>query len=146
MFNTLAQRPDIETATARYEKMLGELRDRLSEQLGPMIWEPSSPMSRAGCSGFSAVKGTESRLLTTWVFRGAIPDDKWDKAVSIAVEVTKPYGFAQPGAMVNRPHDHKIIAFDEYGASYQLTTRVHTVLGLGTGCHLEAHAHPKKST
>ena len=141
-FAMLATRPDIETAAAKYEKMLSALREQLAAELGPMEWKHFSRPGRSGCAGFSEIKGTESRGLQPWFVDSPISDDKWNQAVRIATEVTKPYGFEEPKAIVNRPGDHKIIAFDPHGASYQLGTAVNTTLTLSTGCHLEAKAHP----
>ncbi|MCP3797771.1 LppA family lipoprotein [Allokutzneria sp. A3M-2-11 16] len=141
-FQELTQRPDIDAMTTRYEKMQTELRNRLSTELGPLHWKEQDPMSRAGCSGYSEIRGVESRTLALWVHFGNIPDKNWDRAVAIATEVTGAYGFGPPATRANSPGQHDVIAMDAYGASYTFGTYVNTTLMLHTGCHLEAKAHP----
>ncbi|WP_344881717.1 LppA family lipoprotein [Allokutzneria multivorans] len=141
-FQALARRPDIDVMTARYEEMQTALRNRVSAEVGPLNWKEQDPMSKAGCSGYSDVRGVESRTLALWIHFGNIPDKQWDRVVAIATEVTSAYGFEVPSARVNSPGQHDITAKDAYGALYMLGTAVNTTLMLHTGCHLEARAHP----
>ncbi|WP_168200848.1 LppA family lipoprotein [Allokutzneria sp. NRRL B-24872] len=141
-FHILAQRPDIDAATARYEEMQEKLRTRLSAEVGPLTWKEHSPGGGSGCSGFSQIRDAVRRTLGLWVHFGNIPDDKWSKVVAITTEVTGAYGFEQPAARVNSPGRHDIVGMDSYGASYTLGTYLNTTLMLHTGCHLEAKAHP----
>ncbi|WP_344881714.1 LppA family lipoprotein [Allokutzneria multivorans] len=141
-FQTLSQRPDIDAATARYQRMQTEIRNRLAAELGPMEWKESHPVSRSGCADFADVPAAESRSLGLWSFPHSIPDDQWSRAVAIITEINAAYGFGQPGHRVNSPGHHEVLSVDPLGATYTLGTSVHTTLLFHTGCHLEAKAHP----
>ncbi|MCP3797770.1 LppA family lipoprotein [Allokutzneria sp. A3M-2-11 16] len=141
----LSERPDIEEITARYEKMAAEIRQRVSAELTPLDWTVRNPTSRGGCSEFSGISGVESRTLGHWGALGAVPDDKWEKAVVLAAEVSKPYGFGPPRIVVNKPGDHEVIAKDSYDATLIFGTSVNTILSIHTGCHRMAGVQPKEA-
>ncbi|MGH3931231.1 MAG: LppA family lipoprotein [Pseudonocardiaceae bacterium] len=139
----LQQRPDIEQITTTYEQMQEQIRQRLSDQIGPLLWINQEPLATRGCGfDFQDVEGTTSRSLETWVSKGNLPDNRWDQAVRIIAEITARYGFAQPRVIVNRPSDHQIRISDPYGGELIFGTAVNTILGLDTGCHLSPETHP----
>ncbi|MEU6266605.1 LppA family lipoprotein [Saccharopolyspora shandongensis] len=135
----LRQRPSMEEITARYEEMRQKLRDRLSADLGLATpWINKGDFGQAACEGkeLSHVDGAEQHSLERWTFEGNIPDDQWERAQQIGIDVTKEYGFKELEIVVNRPGDHKVEMRDEFGAQLQFGTKVNTVLSLRTGCHL----------
>lgn len=140
---TLQQRPDIEQITTTYEQMRAEIRQRLSDQVGPLSWIDRDSEDTRGCGfDFQDVEGTTSRSLTRWTSEGNLPDARWDQAVRIVADITTRYGFAQPRVIVNRPGDHQIRISDPYGGELVFGTAVNTILALNTGCHLTPDTHP----
>ncbi|MGH3931232.1 MAG: LppA family lipoprotein [Pseudonocardiaceae bacterium] len=139
----LQQRPHIEQITNTYEKMRDDIRQRLSEQVGPLQWIARFGTDTRGCGfDFQDVEGATSRSLETWTSQGNLPDNRWDQAVRIVAEITARYGFAQPRVIVNRPSDHEIRISDPYGGELIFGTAVNTTLSLNTGCHLSRDRHP----
>lgn len=139
----LQQRPDIEQITTTYEQMRDEIRQRLSDQVGPLGWVNRDSEDTRGCGfDFQDVKGATSRSLETWVSKGNLPDAQWDEAVHIVAEITTRYGFAQPRVIVNRLSDHQIRISDPYGGELIFGTAVNTILALNTGCHLSPATQP----
>ncbi|MGQ0774614.1 MAG: LppA family lipoprotein [Pseudonocardiales bacterium] len=140
---TLHQRPDIEQITTTYEQMRDEIRQHLSDHVGPLHWINRESESTRGCGfDFPDVEGTTSRSLTRWTSEGNLPDARWDHAVRIVADITARYGFAQPRVIVDRPSDHQIRISDPYGGELIFGTAVNTILALNTGCHLTPETHP----
>ncbi len=133
----LLQRPDINDAVSRYDRMRADISDRIAAEIGLSPWKKDNG-TRAGCREFPDVDDgeKESAQLGTWFVGAAIPDDKWPQAVAIFSEITSKYGFeSPPRVLVDRPGNHEVTAADPWGADATLGTEVGTILGLLTGCH-----------
>lgn len=93
--------------------------------------------NRGGCGfQFPDIPEGQSRSLIPWTAKGGLPDNRWDRAVSIVQEITGNYGFGTPAVIVNRPADHKIVVPDPYGGTLDFGTAVNTIMHMHTGCHL----------
>nr|WP_052478575.1 LppA family lipoprotein [Kibdelosporangium sp. MJ126-NF4]CEL19215.1 hypothetical protein [Kibdelosporangium sp. MJ126-NF4]CTQ94985.1 hypothetical protein [Kibdelosporangium sp. MJ126-NF4] len=148
-FAELRKRPDIETAAQRYEEMRAKIRTRLTTAELATGWVEEKDSSDAmGCQSSSTPSWSEInsstgevRYLPRWISAGNLPDDKWDRAVSVVAEIAREYGFDGPGVVINRPSDHAVIFQDDYGAQIHFGTVKNTVFALTTGCHLTVAAH-----
>jgi hypothetical protein len=147
-FNELAQRPDIDQATARYEEMFGKIRDQLSATFPALMWKQSNPATTAACDEEFAAVDARTRHndavikgLANWLAEGKVPDEGWDKAVTIVDTVARSYGFnSGPIVVKNQPSDHYVTFHDPYKAELTLGTAVNTGMTVRTGCHLTAEA------
>lgn len=131
----LAQRPSLEDATARYEQMRTEIRDRIATELGPYEWINTENGIDSGCTGDFSTLGGKSMFLDHWYIEDNIPDAQWPRAVQIVTEITGHYGFAEPNTIIDKPGNHKISGFDNYAANYTFGTAVNTTLSTDTNCH-----------
>ncbi|MBB5910253.1 LppA family lipoprotein [Actinoalloteichus hymeniacidonis] len=135
----LLERPSIEQISERYEQMQEAITARLSDELGPWEWVNDENATSAGCAEFPNVGG-ESRALDRRHFKGNLPDESWNRAVEIVVEIGGEYGFGEPETVVDRPGDHEIVGRDPFGARYTFGTAANTLLTVITGCHLPEEA------
>ncbi|MER5389306.1 LppA family lipoprotein [Saccharopolyspora sp. NPDC002686] len=135
--SALQQRPAMAEITARYEEMQQKLRDRWTAELGLSTpWVNDGNPGQAGCAEFPDVPNAEQHTLDRWQNEGAIPDDRWPRALQIADEVAAEYGFTERQVILDRPGDHKVEMRDAFGGWLQVGTKVKTVLRVRTGCHL----------
>ncbi|MDA3626492.1 LppA family lipoprotein [Saccharopolyspora sp. WRP15-2] len=133
----LMRRPSIEEVTARYQEMLGRVRDALASEFPWIQWMQSDEIGRAGCAQFPAFRSDgETRTLGIWTANGNLPDAQWPRAQQLTEAVAREYGFGPVRAIVDRPSDHEVVSFDQYGANIKIGTAKNTVLSGGTDCHL----------
>ncbi|MGH4021415.1 MAG: LppA family lipoprotein [Pseudonocardiaceae bacterium] len=134
----LAQRPSLEEITARYERMQAEVRDQISNELGPFEWVNDETRLESFCSGDFSNLGGRTMFLDRWTYEGSIPDSQWPRAVEIVTEITSRYGFGEPNVIVDKPGNHEFSGFDQYAANYTFGTAVNTTLTTDTNCHFPA--------
>jgi hypothetical protein len=133
----LMRRPSIEEASARYQEMLGRIRDGLTARFPWMRWETSQELLRAGCAEFDSFKSDlESQTLGVWVAFGDLPDAEWPEVQRIATDIAAGYGFGAPRVMSDRPGDRTITSLDQYGAAYSVSGGRNIALNGSTDCHL----------
>ncbi|MFI6032150.1 LppA family lipoprotein [Amycolatopsis magusensis] len=138
----LMQRPDIDEAVARYERMEGEITSALSTEFGLPPWEAGGQnSSNPGCGQFGKVDAWDamSEILAGGLSPGVIPTDQWPRAVDTIKRVASAYGFTTPGLAVDRGDFHIVNLHDGYAANLVVTTgteKANTVIGVFTGCHL----------
>lgn len=143
-YEVLAQRPDIDEVTGRYEAMQTEMRERLSAEFGLPEWAELASASSAGCGDdFPDIdERGETWQSPIWQAAGRLPEEQWDRALAVVAGIGAEYGFDQPQTLADSPGDHEIFAADQYGARYFFGARKATLLNVFTGCHLTAQAHP----
>jgi hypothetical protein len=75
--------------------------------------------------------------------RAAIPDDRWEKAISTVTAIAKKYGFQGPERVADKPGNREIRYFDDAGSrlSYGQIKNMSTYIS--TGCHLTPEAHER---
>ncbi|PFG47913.1 putative LppA-like lipoprotein [Amycolatopsis sulphurea] len=147
-FAELMKRPDIDQASARYEQMYGETRQRLVAEFPTLQWRQSLEQTSASCGNdFAAVNaGLRThdaivRGMGNWVGTGGFRDDQWERALATVGEVAHQYGFdAHPKVIANQPGNHESIFRDEYNAELTFGVGKNVGLTFESGCHLTAEA------
>lgn len=147
----LLKRPNIDDATARYKKMLGEIRTQLGEKVALGSWQEGlSGEISPGCTNFHDVDLHDAQTVyTTWGSPGTLTETTWPQAVQALLSVSANYGFNTKGMEVNKAPFHDYNMLDAYGAEVSISTgsnsntRTNTMLTLKTGCHLTAAAHSR---
>jgi hypothetical protein len=149
-FDQLMQRPDSDQAIARYEDMYAKVRTQLTATFPQFSWEITNPRGSSGCGGefnevdlASQVTNTYSAVdtgLANWGALGGLTDAQWEQALAVIRPLVHSYGFTTEVRTLDRPRDHQVDFFDQYGAQFQLGSAVNTTLLLDTGCHLTPEA------
>ncbi|MGA6168403.1 LppA family lipoprotein [Amycolatopsis magusensis] len=138
----LMQRPNIDEAVARYEKMEGEITSALSTEFGLPPWEGGTRSSgNPGCGAFDKVDAWDamSEILPGSLTPAVIPTNQWPRAVETIKRVASAHGFTTPGLAVDKDDFHIVDLYDGYAAKLTVVTgteKANTVIGVFTGCHL----------
>jgi hypothetical protein len=146
LFSELMQRPDIETMQTDYLAMLEQLRNKLIKDVGiaPFIPDPDGPVTGSGCPGdFSAVPDAMVLRFRSGRSPGNISDAEWPRALKLVTDFLAERGFGAPKAVVDKPGDHEVAIYDQFGAELIFGTAANTILSLSTGCHLSRAAHQR---
>ncbi|EIE99182.1 LppA family lipoprotein [Saccharomonospora glauca] len=144
LFDELLGRPDIETVQRDYLALLDLIRDRLVSDFGiaPFVLDAAEPVTGSACPGeFSTVREAEVRHIAASRSPGNLPDEAWPRAVELVTELAAEKGFTDPRTVVDRPGDHEVALYDQYGAELIFGTAKNTIISLSTGCHLTSEAH-----
>lgn len=126
-----SSKPDINTAVANYDKMLSEMRSRISEARPGTQWISENNAGRGPVSGSS----NEVAFSDVWYFEGtlATPSSLRSEVLEILEDVGEKYGFSKPAIYVDRPDEIQIVADDQLGTEYKLGSKINTTLSYATG-------------
>lgn len=142
-FDKLMQRPDLEQAMQRYEKIQREIRAKLKDEFDLSEWKKGGGDDQPDsyCSDFPDVDGLDAGNYH-WAGRVAegsvIPD--WDRAVNLVRQIATRYGFDKVTLDAGNAEDRTLELIDHRGAKLLLGSRGNTVLRISTGCHLTSEA------
>jgi hypothetical protein len=147
-YDRLLQRPDIEHATHTYQRALKEIKQALTDKFDLPRWEQrdDTPIDESACGfDFPDIDGRQgvARSINGGFTRAAIPDDRWEEAVSTVTAIAKKYGFQGPERVADKPGNREIRYFDDAGSrlSYGQIKNMSTYIS--TGCHLTPGAHER---
>lgn len=142
-FEKLMQRPDLEQAKERYEKLQREIRAKLKDEFDLSEWKKGGGVDQPDsyCSDFPDADGFDVGTYR-WAGRVAegsvIPD--WDRAVNLVRQIAAGYGFDKVTLDAGNAEDRTLELVDHSGAKLLLGSRGNTVLRISTGCHLTPEA------
>lgn len=142
-FNTLMQRPDIDAAVKRYRSMSEEIRTQLSRQFDLPDWNSGGGgRVSPGCNDFPDVHGwdAEQHVGDDWDTPKPLTNAQWPDAVSEVKEIARSYGFDKVTFEVAKEQFREIKLADRYGATLYFGKETNTLIGVDTGCHLNAEA------
>ncbi|WP_246360808.1 LppA family lipoprotein [Haloechinothrix aidingensis] len=138
-FDELAQRPDIEQATERYEEMLSEISTELRGLTDLPEWQRLEGMgSQPGCNAFPDVGNwdAERRFMDDWFSPGHIAEEEWPVVRDALHRIAGEYGFDTVVQDIFQADARSYKLVDGYGAQLSFGYRDNTTLDVMTGCHL----------
>lgn len=137
----LMARPSVEEMTARYRQMQDRIRAEVDAAIGPQRWQQFDPPTQTPC-GFDFPREYDARAFNLGLtgFRAGIPDDRWPQVERIVLAIAADHGFTDPAELrIDQPGRHEVGAVDrKLGANFSFSTRMATVISIGSGCHLPA--------
>lgn len=131
--------PTSEDIVTTYTRMEAEIRDAVIAISPQLHWAQVDPPSVAGCEDRYNGLGGRTVGLPLWSAPQPIADADWP-ATLIAVEtIVARYGFGTALMKVDKPGNHQANFPDPVSGAYvDLGTKVASILGTNTGCHLPA--------
>jgi hypothetical protein len=134
----IVKRPSSEEIVATYEKLRGEITDKLSRELSLPAWTPApDTKSQSGCGNEFPDLGTSARNITLDIYytTAHISDEMWPKALQDVSTLVSQQGFGAPNLVSDKPGNHVAEFHDPYGGLLSFGTQVNTSVSFRTGCH-----------
>lgn len=141
-FEKLMQRPDLEQAKQRYDKVQQDVRAALRGEFDLPEWENDGHgRVSAGCTAFPDIDSLDvvEYQMDIWVAKGSVVP-QWDEVKSRVREIAGEYGFAKVTITTGSGEHRAFELSDEYGATFNLSSKGNTSLNVWTGCHLTPKA------
>jgi hypothetical protein len=150
LFTTLMQRPDIDQATAQYQKMNTELLQALTAAVPSLTpWAQLQGEMTAACGSDYPGIGDNGKTvdLPSYVARVSVTDAQWELALTTIGSVAAKYGFDEkPQRLHDSPGEHDAIFHNVHDdGSITLDSADSIVLGVSLGCHLAVTAKQRGS-
>lgn len=140
----LLERPTAEQAEATYRQQLVRVRAALEELAPTVAWDGGPPQrtrDNACREPFSDVDGSGVFGYATGG-GGAIPDEDWDRAITITGDVLETEGYDRVQVTFNKPGLHDVSFYGRYGSILTISGERSTGIDLlDSGCFLTAEAH-----
>jgi hypothetical protein len=145
VFAQLMQRPDIDQVTQQYQQMGTEIRHSLTAAIPELnVWTVSADTLKAGCGHDYPGLGADGEALSLpdYVVSGKLPDDKYERALTIVGSTAQRYGFtAAPQRLHDAAGSHDAVFHNvNDGSSITFGTDKNTLVGISIGCHLTVEA------
>ena len=119
-----------------------EIRNAGTTVVPAVSWAPRREPGGSACSGDLVGKGGRTAFLRPWGAERPIPDEQWPAVVAAVDAAIAPWELGPLAPIVDRPGDHTSQAIGSYGATVQIGTGNHVIVGVITGCHPEQRWAP----
>jgi hypothetical protein len=126
-----------EEALTRYEAILQETADAITELVPELTWKWNRDPDFLDCTGqFAETRGVRAGTRNL-LANGPIPDSVWPSALQVVRDRAAELGADQEHVYADKPGHHDVAVYGGNGIEIRLMSRERAVLTATSDCHLK---------